>query len=97
MSELKLLSQKQETEILSRIAPELMKIDARDVMNASDLYQKIRPVLAHLQALEKKLGELEEIISCFDWKITGNHALTETCTRLNDTQIEILKNANKQQ
>lgn len=47
---------------------------------------------AKLQSIiyDKRLQKLKEILDSFDWEIRGNHALTATCTRLTDEQIEQL-------
>ncbi len=47
-------------------------------------------VITHCQALTKRVEELEDILSSFDWEIKGNHVLTGTCTRLTDSQIKLL-------
>ena len=47
-------------------------------------------VFAYIGELETKVKELKDLLSSFDWEIRGSHVLTGTCTRLTDSQINLL-------
>ena len=86
MSELKYKILKEEFDISQGLLKDLTKV-VDELMKENKKLKKI----IKIQALEKRVKELEDILSSFDWEIWGNHALTRTCTRLTDDQIKLLE------